>query len=504
MILLVVGADRVDAGKTTFSAGLLDRTGAAGYKPPRRQRLLVRPRRLPSRPRRRAALWQKDAMRLTAADGRGRPPERLNPVHRLWRPTLMTEAAYSGGPIGSSSSTGSVAGRRVVIRPQRDHRDSERCRRRPSARGRDSRRDRRGVQRPRRTGVRPRVRTAGRRDRGRPRSPSSNPTATLRSRSRHLIPRRSPPSRPSNPVAFGYTTAIATVGPARSQAQAPETERSRNASPTHSTISIRSSASGCHHSTVTHGTIPHGSPARTITPTTRYSTLPDEYRSNRFPTALTALHEEPARKLEAGRAESLHLSRHLRRQFDVIVGVARHARSVTGVHRLEFRIDPLEHRSMLSIRASRSPPPRDRCGRSSRSGRRDRPRTTRSRRSSENRGDRPCVPACGARRTRGRPVEPSPRPRSRGRRRRLRCRTPGVDIKGVFHRREVSNVIAVRMRQDDGVDVVDSIVNGVDEVEVRTRIDEHGPVAGDEKDVAGKRLYAFCEVRDHGWRYSVE
>jgi len=60
------------------------------------------------------------------------------------------------------------------------------------------------------------------------------------------------------------------------------------------------------------------------------------------------------------------------------------------------------------------------------------------------------------------------------------------------------------MRQDDGVDVVDSIVNGVDEVEVRTRIDEHGPVAGDEKDVAGKRLYAFCEVRDHGWRYSVE
>jgi len=63
----------------------------------------------------------------------------------------------------------------------------------------------------------------------------------------------------------------------------------------------------------------------------------------------------------------------------------------------------------------------------------------------------------------------------------LRCRTPGVDIKGVFHRREVSNVIAVRMRQDDGVDVVDSIVNGVDEVEVRTRIDEHGPVAGDER-----------------------
>ncbi|PGF17931.1 ATPase [Natrinema sp. CBA1119] len=86
MILLVVGADRVDAGKTTFSAGLLDRTGAAGYKPRAGndfwfdhddcRRALDGGR-----------LYGKDAMRLTAADGRGRPPERLNPVHRLWRPT---------------------------------------------------------------------------------------------------------------------------------------------------------------------------------------------------------------------------------------------------------------------------------------------------------------------------------------------------------------------------------------------------------------------------------
>lgn len=85
MILLVVGADRVDAGKTTFSAGLLERTGAVGYKPRAGndfwfdhddcRRALADGR-----------LYGKDAARLSAADGRDRPPERLNPVHRLWRP----------------------------------------------------------------------------------------------------------------------------------------------------------------------------------------------------------------------------------------------------------------------------------------------------------------------------------------------------------------------------------------------------------------------------------
>ncbi|WP_254764385.1 ATPase [Natrinema marinum] len=85
MILLVVGADRVDAGKTTFSAGLLERTGAVGYKPRAGndfwfdhddcRRALADGR-----------LYGKDAARLSAADGRDRPPEALNPVHRLWRP----------------------------------------------------------------------------------------------------------------------------------------------------------------------------------------------------------------------------------------------------------------------------------------------------------------------------------------------------------------------------------------------------------------------------------
>ncbi|QLG48198.1 ATPase [Natrinema halophilum] len=86
MILLVVGADRVDAGKTTFSTGLLYRTGAVGYKPRAGNdfwfdhddclRAITDGR-----------LYGKDAARLSSADGRGRPPEELNPVHRLWQPT---------------------------------------------------------------------------------------------------------------------------------------------------------------------------------------------------------------------------------------------------------------------------------------------------------------------------------------------------------------------------------------------------------------------------------
>ncbi len=86
MILLVVGADRVDAGKTTFSVGLLERTGAVGYKPRAGndfwfdhddcQRALSEGR-----------LYGKDAARLATAEDCGRSPEALNPVHRLWRPT---------------------------------------------------------------------------------------------------------------------------------------------------------------------------------------------------------------------------------------------------------------------------------------------------------------------------------------------------------------------------------------------------------------------------------
>ncbi|RKD94984.1 ATPase [Halopiger aswanensis] len=85
MIFLVVGADRVDAGKTTFSVGLLERTGAVGYKPRAGNDYWFDYddcRRALSDGR----LYGKDAKRLAGAENGARAPEQLNPVHRLWRP----------------------------------------------------------------------------------------------------------------------------------------------------------------------------------------------------------------------------------------------------------------------------------------------------------------------------------------------------------------------------------------------------------------------------------
>lgn len=85
MTLLVAGADRVDAGKTTFTVGLCAHLDATGFKP-------------------RAGndywfdhddylhavadgrLYGKDARRLAEASAGDVPPEAINPVHRLWRP----------------------------------------------------------------------------------------------------------------------------------------------------------------------------------------------------------------------------------------------------------------------------------------------------------------------------------------------------------------------------------------------------------------------------------
>lgn len=85
MTLLVVGSERVDAGKTTFSTGLIARTGAVGFKPRAgndywfhqddyREAVLE------------GRLYGKDARRLAAASPGSLAPEDINPVHRLWRP----------------------------------------------------------------------------------------------------------------------------------------------------------------------------------------------------------------------------------------------------------------------------------------------------------------------------------------------------------------------------------------------------------------------------------
>ena len=85
MHLLVAGADRVDAGKTTFSTGLIHETGATGYKPRAGNdywfdhddvRRAVEAGRL----------YGKDARRLAAASPGDPDPETINPVHRLWTP----------------------------------------------------------------------------------------------------------------------------------------------------------------------------------------------------------------------------------------------------------------------------------------------------------------------------------------------------------------------------------------------------------------------------------
>ena len=86
MKLLVAGGDRVDAGKTTFSVGLLAHTGADGFKPRAGNdywfdnddyHLATEDGRL----------YGKDAKRLAAASPGEVSPEEINALHRLWHPS---------------------------------------------------------------------------------------------------------------------------------------------------------------------------------------------------------------------------------------------------------------------------------------------------------------------------------------------------------------------------------------------------------------------------------
>jgi predicted P-loop ATPase/GTPase len=95
MTLLVVGGDRVDAGKTTFAAGLTAYLRTTAFKPRAgndfwfdhddARRALAGSR-----------LYGTDAARLAGASAGERTPEELNPLHRLWRPAPGPEAGLLG------------------------------------------------------------------------------------------------------------------------------------------------------------------------------------------------------------------------------------------------------------------------------------------------------------------------------------------------------------------------------------------------------------------------
>jgi predicted P-loop ATPase/GTPase len=85
MTLLVVGAQRVDAGKTTFSAGLVARTGAVGFKPRAGNDFWFHHDDF-QHATEQGRLFGKDARKLAAASPGALDPEDINPVHRLWKP----------------------------------------------------------------------------------------------------------------------------------------------------------------------------------------------------------------------------------------------------------------------------------------------------------------------------------------------------------------------------------------------------------------------------------
>ncbi|WP_330631668.1 ATPase [Halocatena halophila] len=86
MQLLVAGSSRVDAGKTTFSVGLIDRLGATGFKPRAGNDHWYEYDDVDVATER-GLLYGKDARRLASASPTDHHPVSINPIHRLWRPS---------------------------------------------------------------------------------------------------------------------------------------------------------------------------------------------------------------------------------------------------------------------------------------------------------------------------------------------------------------------------------------------------------------------------------
>lgn len=95
MTVLVAGADPVDAGKTTFAAGLVAHTGAVGFKPRAGNDYWFHHGDVRDSLDR-GGLHGGDARTLAAASPGTLDPEDLNPVHRLWRPAPGPETGLLG------------------------------------------------------------------------------------------------------------------------------------------------------------------------------------------------------------------------------------------------------------------------------------------------------------------------------------------------------------------------------------------------------------------------
>ncbi|WP_302080634.1 ATPase [Salinibaculum rarum] len=95
MTLLVAGGDQVDAGKTTFSTGLVEHIGAVGFKPRAGNDYWFDHDDVQTATER-GRLYGKDARRLAAASPGQFDPEDVNPVHRLWRPSTGPDTGLLG------------------------------------------------------------------------------------------------------------------------------------------------------------------------------------------------------------------------------------------------------------------------------------------------------------------------------------------------------------------------------------------------------------------------
>jgi predicted P-loop ATPase/GTPase len=95
MKLLVAGSAEVDAGKTTFTTGLIERTGVRGFKP-RAGNGYWYDQDDYRRSVEQGRLYGKDSKKIAAASPGEVRPEAINPVHRLWLPT----PGRGKGPLG--------------------------------------------------------------------------------------------------------------------------------------------------------------------------------------------------------------------------------------------------------------------------------------------------------------------------------------------------------------------------------------------------------------------